>query len=252
MAGTKLQFSKYVRPDGTKTVLAFGKPDTVSPVDTSGDERASCQSGPLVERAVELLRQEDIEAVAVCFMNSFADPEHERQVAQLVRQEMPDAYLTVSTDLLPSIRFYDRVSTTVLNSYVGPKLSAYLSQLQARLREIAFGVFEATELRDSKGESFGQYFIHGLGHFLGLEAHDPGSDDVELEPGMVLWDGRPSKVPPEVYFQDFFALKDPGLLAESPTHIPELYFSKDQFFPFAYVSDFFKTRCFFFEFDDMT
>ena len=90
-------------------------------------------------QAIRLFKREQVEAVAICFMNSFANTEHERQVAQLVRQEMPGAYLTVSAELLPSIRFYDRVSTTVLNSYVGPKLSAYLSQLQARLREIAFG-----------------------------------------------------------------------------------------------------------------
>ena len=42
---------------------------------------------------------------------------------------MPDAFLTVSTELLPSIRFYERVSTTALNSYVGPKLNHYLEQL---------------------------------------------------------------------------------------------------------------------------
>jgi Xaa-Pro aminopeptidase len=54
------------------------------------------------------------------------------------------------------------------------------------LREIAFSVIEGSELRDSNGEPFGQHFIHGLGHFLGLEAHDPGSDEVELEPGMVI------------------------------------------------------------------
>jgi N-methylhydantoinase A len=51
---------------------------------------------------------------------------------------MPNAYLTVSNTLLPSIRFYDRVSTTVLNSYVGPILRNYLTSLLRRLREIGF------------------------------------------------------------------------------------------------------------------
>jgi N-methylhydantoinase A len=91
-----------------------------------------------VQSAIELLRREKVDAVAVCFMNSFANPEHEQEAAELVRREMPNAYLTVSTDLLPSIRFYDRVSTTVLNSYVGPKLSAYIDSLMTRLREIGF------------------------------------------------------------------------------------------------------------------
>jgi N-methylhydantoinase A len=92
-----------------------------------------------VERAIEHFEAEQVDAVAICFMNSFADPAHEQQVAQLVRKKLPGAYLTVSSDFLPSIRFYDRVSSTVLNSYVGPKLSSYLERLGKRLREIGFG-----------------------------------------------------------------------------------------------------------------
>jgi len=91
-----------------------------------------------IQRSIRLFREEQIEAVAICFMNSFANPEHERQAAELVRSNLPDAYLTVSSDFLPSIRFYDRVSSTVLNSYVGPKLSSYLDRLRMRLKEIGF------------------------------------------------------------------------------------------------------------------
>ena len=92
-----------------------------------------------VRGALELLKQAQVEAVAICFMNSFANPEHEEQAAALVRQQLPGAYLTTSSELLPSIRFYDRVSTTVLNSYVGPKLSSYLENLVVRLEQIGFG-----------------------------------------------------------------------------------------------------------------
>ena len=91
-----------------------------------------------VKTAIDLLKQYEVGAVAICFMNSFANPYHERQAAELVRSALPNAYLTVSADLLPSIRFYDRVSTTVLNSYVGPKLSSYLDNLKRRLSEIGF------------------------------------------------------------------------------------------------------------------
>ncbi len=94
--------------------------------------------GDAVEAAVVDFRREGVEAVAVCFMNAFANPAHEQGAAEVVRRLMPEAYLTVSTDLLPSIRFYDRVSTTVLNSYVGPKLSRYLDRLLARLGEVGF------------------------------------------------------------------------------------------------------------------
>lgn len=91
-----------------------------------------------IRQAVRLFKDESVEAVAICFMNSFANAEHEQQAAAIVRQELPGAFLTVSSDFLPCIRFYDRVSSTVLNSYVGPKLSSYLDGLTSRLREIGF------------------------------------------------------------------------------------------------------------------
>jgi N-methylhydantoinase A len=91
-----------------------------------------------VRKAIRLFKQEQTQAIAICFMNAFANSEHEHQAAELVRRELPDAYLTVSSDFLPSIRFYDRVSSTVLNSYVGPKLSSYLDHLRSRLKEIGF------------------------------------------------------------------------------------------------------------------
>lgn len=91
-----------------------------------------------VREAVRLFRKEGVEAIAICFMNAFAKDAHEKRAAELVREELPGAYLTVSSDFLPSIRFYDRLSSTVLNSYVGPKLNAYLERLQSRLKEIGF------------------------------------------------------------------------------------------------------------------
>ncbi len=91
-----------------------------------------------VRRAIAQFQAEDVEAVSICFMNSFANPAHEQAAAEIVRREMPGAYLTVSTDLLPSIRFYERVSTTALNSYVGPILNRYLDQLVTRLKNAGF------------------------------------------------------------------------------------------------------------------
>ncbi len=91
-----------------------------------------------VEAAIELFKEEEVEAVSICFMNAFANTDHEHRAAQLVREKLPNAYLTVSTDLLPSIRFYQRVSTTVLNSYIGPILNAYLARLTTRLSKHGF------------------------------------------------------------------------------------------------------------------
>ncbi|UCE41536.1 MAG: hydantoinase/oxoprolinase family protein [Candidatus Aminicenantes bacterium] len=92
--------------------------------------------------AVALFKNEDVEAIAVCFMNSFANDVHESRAAEIIKQELgagdASPYLTVSSSFLPSIRFYDRISTTVLNSYVGPILSRYLKSLVGKLENIGF------------------------------------------------------------------------------------------------------------------
>ena len=91
-----------------------------------------------VKEAAKLFTEEGIEAIAICFMNSFANKDHEEVAAQIIREKLPGTYLTVSSTLLPSIRFYDRISTTVLNSYVGPILRKYLTSLLGRLEHIGF------------------------------------------------------------------------------------------------------------------
>lgn len=95
-----------------------------------------------VSDALDLFKKEDVQAIAVCFINSFANDVHESRAAEIINEElgMGDAspYLTVSSAFFPSIRFYDRVSTTVLNSYVGPILSSYLRSLVRKLEDIGF------------------------------------------------------------------------------------------------------------------
>ncbi len=92
-----------------------------------------------VLHAAELFQEEGVEAIAICFMNSFADNRHESAAAEIITKQLPDTYLTVSSTFLPSIRFYDRISTTVLNSYVGPILKSYLTSLIKKLEDIGFG-----------------------------------------------------------------------------------------------------------------
>jgi N-methylhydantoinase A len=106
-------------------------------IDRDGRETAPLDVAA-VQQALADWRADGVQAVAVCFMNSFANPVHELAAAELVRQAMPDAYLSVSTEVLPSIRFYERVSTTALNAYVGPKLEHYLEQLVGRLAGAGF------------------------------------------------------------------------------------------------------------------
>ena len=87
---------------------------------------------------VAVFKKEGVEAVAICFMNSFANPAHEKMAGEIVKKELSDTYLTLSGDILPSIRFYDRVSTTVLNAYVGPILKRYLDALLKKLKDVNY------------------------------------------------------------------------------------------------------------------
>lgn len=88
--------------------------------------------------AAKRLREEKVAGIALCFMHAHANSTHEQQAAEILRRELPETYLSVSSELLPQIRFYDRTSTTVLNAYVGPLIQRYLQNLNARLQELNF------------------------------------------------------------------------------------------------------------------
>lgn len=85
---------------------------------------------------VRQLKEAGVEAVAVCFLFSFLNPEHEARVAEIVRQEFPEAFLSVSSEVLPQYREYERFSTVCLNAYIGPKVASYVRRLGDELRAL--------------------------------------------------------------------------------------------------------------------
>jgi N-methylhydantoinase A len=89
-----------------------------------------------VLEAIAVLRAENVEAVAVSFLHSYANPAHEIEAGQMLRAELPHAFVTLSAEVLPEIREYERTSTAVINAYVGPPVSRYLRSLMDRLRAI--------------------------------------------------------------------------------------------------------------------
>ncbi|MBW2465065.1 MAG: hydantoinase/oxoprolinase family protein, partial [Deltaproteobacteria bacterium] len=91
-----------------------------------------------VKSAAASLREAGVEAVAICFMNAFAEPRHEQAAAEVIREELPDAYLSISSEVLPTIRFFNRVSTTALNAYSGPVFRSYIRSLTKRLESIGY------------------------------------------------------------------------------------------------------------------
>lgn len=84
------------------------------------------------------LKQLGVEAVAVFFMNSYANPQHEEQAAALLRQLLPDAYVTCSTELTREWYEYERTSTVAANAYVGPQVNTYIRRLEGDLAAKGF------------------------------------------------------------------------------------------------------------------
>jgi N-methylhydantoinase A len=88
-----------------------------------------------LKAAIATLKEQGVEAVAICYLHSWRDSRHERASAAAVRAAMPGAYVAVSSQVLPQIKEYERLSTTVVNAYVGPALQHYLTRLAIRLHE---------------------------------------------------------------------------------------------------------------------
>src|SRR5947209_6180568 len=91
-----------------------------------------------LEEACRHLAEEKVEAVAVCFLHSYVNPEHERAAGEIVRRALPGAYVSLSHEILREYREFERTSTTVVNAYIGPKIAGYVRSLKASLAEIGF------------------------------------------------------------------------------------------------------------------
>lgn len=109
--------------------LRFGVPERMN---VRGDVLKPLDEASVLD-ACRLFLNEGIEAVAVCFLHAYANPEHERQAARIVRDALPGVTVSVSHQVSPELREYDRTSTTVANAYVQPLAGRYLAGLSAGL-----------------------------------------------------------------------------------------------------------------------
>ncbi|WP_233236241.1 hydantoinase/oxoprolinase family protein [Bordetella sp. LUAb4] len=89
-----------------------------------------------VRQAARYFGEQGIAAVTICFLHSYRNPAHEQRARQIVAEEMPDAYISLSSEVLPEFREYERLSTTVLNAAVGPRMARYLELFLQRVREL--------------------------------------------------------------------------------------------------------------------
>ncbi len=90
--------------------------------------------------AIAALRRAEVTSVAVCYLHAYRDPRHEIETARAVREAMPDAHISLSSEVLPQIKEFERVSTTVVNAYVAPLIARYLARFERRLRDEGLSV----------------------------------------------------------------------------------------------------------------
>ena len=108
-----------------------------------------------VREAVQRLVEMQVEAIAVCYLFAFLNPRHELRTREIIRETLPDVYVSLSSEVLPQVREFERLSTTLVDAYITPRLQKYLQRLDTELRERGF-----------QGDIF---IMQGNGGVVGLE-----------------------------------------------------------------------------------
>ncbi len=153
-----LQIARSLVPGGLAAWIIWPKPEPMAPLEATieAPERIGADGEivrPLDEaglrRNLRRLRDEQVEAVTICLINSYMNAAHERRVAEIVSEEMPGIPVSISADILPEMQEYERALTTVANSAVRPTVSRYVGNLERELR--AWGSYAKLSLLRSDG-----------------------------------------------------------------------------------------------------
>lgn len=103
-----------------------------------GDILVPLDEDEVRERAREL-KAAGVESIAVCLLHSYLNSDHEKRIGEIIEEEYPEAFVSLSSEVVPLYREYERFSTTALNAYVGPRVSAYLHRLRDEVANLGFG-----------------------------------------------------------------------------------------------------------------
>ncbi|MEM7342792.1 MAG: hydantoinase/oxoprolinase family protein [Chloroflexota bacterium] len=165
-----------------------------------------------IKAILQDFKKEGVEAIAVCFLHAFRNPENEQAVLEIIQAEWPEVTVSLSSVVAPEIREYERTSTTVANAYVQPLLARYLTTLRDELQQNNFeGVFypmlssgSTTPLSTAleqpirmveSGPAAGAMFASHFGHLAGFQdllAFDMGGTTAKL---CLIHEGRPAIAP---------------------------------------------------------
>ena len=154
-----------------------------------------------LDRVISAVRQAGVEAVAVCLLFAFKHPDHEQMVGEALREALPDVHISLSREVLPEFREYERFSTTAADAYLAPKLAAYLKNLAGKVDEagmpsplimqssggvstIDAAVRDAAAfvLSGPAGGVVGAAYVAGLGGHRDLLTFDMGGTSTDVAP----------------------------------------------------------------------
>jgi len=154
-----------------------------------------------LKEIVSSIKGSEVEAVAVCLLFAFMHPEHEKRVGEALREELPEVYVSLSSEVLPEFREYERFSTTAADAYLAPKLAAYLKNLSGKAEEAGVpsplimqssggvvGIDDAIAdaagclLSGPAGGVVGAAYIGDLGGYQDLLTFDMGGTSTDVAP----------------------------------------------------------------------
>ena len=154
-----------------------------------------------LEEAVSAVEEAEVEAVAVCLLFAFAHPEHERRVGEALREALPGVHVSLSSEVLPEFREYERFSTTAADAYLSPRLATYLGNLSSKAKEVGTpgplimqssgGVVRVEDaiadaagclLSGPAGGVVGAAYVGSLGGYENLLTFDMGGTSTDVAP----------------------------------------------------------------------
>jgi N-methylhydantoinase A len=154
-----------------------------------------------LQNAVSGIRDSEVEAIAVCLLFAFMHPEHERRVGEALREALPDVHVSLSSEVLPEFREYERFSTTAADAYLAPKLAAYLANLAGKaekggvppplIMQSSGGVVRVDDaisdaagcvLSGPAGGVVGAAYVGSLGGYEDLLTFDMGGTSTDVAP----------------------------------------------------------------------
>lgn len=107
-------------------------------VDKNGNIIEAIDEAELAKVITHLAQKEKVESIGVCFLHSFTNPQHEQAVGKYLKAKFPHIYFSLSSEVMPEIREYERSSATAMNAYVQPITTEYLNELERRMGDLGF------------------------------------------------------------------------------------------------------------------